>query len=344
MIFLNKMSYTFDDVLLVPQYTEIISRKDVSLKTRLTRNINIDIPIISANMDTVTEHEMIKALKSQGGRGIFHRFMNMRKMCKEIDCCNFPVSISVGVVGEWKEYINTILEMNYDTVDSVCIDIAHGDCNRVIEVLRYIKKHYPNIDVICGNVATISATKRICDSGADAIKIGIGPGSLCTTRIVTGCGVSQLTAIMDCAIIANTYNIPIIADGGIRNSGDIVKALAAGASSVMVGSLFAGTDETPGNVERDIHGNRYKKYRGMASKDAMIDWKGDSCKNTTPEGEITFVPYKGSVVDIIKDLCGGIRSGMTYNNAQTISQLQKNAVFRVVSSNTARENGAHGLK
>jgi IMP dehydrogenase len=245
----------------------------------------------------------------------------------------------VGVNDDWKERIDKLVSPD---VDSICIDIAHGHHDKVFDVLKYIKYNYPKLDVICGNVATTMAVKELINAGADAIKVGIGPGSMCTTRIVTGVGVPQFTAIMECARCAGT-EVPIIADGGIRNSGDIVKALAAGASSVMIGSLLSGTSETPGRIIV-IKGQKCKEYRGMASKDAMVNFKGEVPEGISPEGEATIVPYKGIVHDVLSTLLGGIRSGMTYNDARTIEELTQNAEFRVITSSSVIENGPHGVK
>lgn len=343
MILNTKPAYTFDDVLLSPQRTGIASRRDVLLKTRFTKNISLDIPIVSANMDTITEFQMAMAMHALGGRGIIHRFMSIEEAGEQIDQLKMlgatPITLSVGVNDDWQQRIGTLVEHD---IDSICIDIAHGHHDRLFTVLEYIKKMYPEIDVICGNVATPQAVKQLIDAGADAIKVGIGPGSMCITRVVTGVGVPQLTAIMECAACAGT-EVPIIADGGIRNSGDIIKALAAGASSVMVGSLLSGTVETPGRIIV-IKGQKCKEYRGMASKDAMVDFKGEVPEGISPEGEATIVPFKGEVHDVISTLLGGIRSGMTYNDAKTISDLRDNAEFRVITSNAVVENGPHGVK
>ncbi len=341
----TKMAYTFDDCLLVPQHTSIRSRKDVDTTTRLTKNIQIKIPIISANMDTITESVMMMRMNDVGGVGILHRFMDLEKQRYEIEmlkcfCNDAMVCISLGVGEQNWDW----LAQNKELINIICIDIAHGDCDKVIKLIEELKECHFTQDIIAGNVATPLAVKRLCNAGVDAVKVGIGPGSLCTTRIITGCGIPQLSAIIECAEMAKEFDVPIIADGGIRNSGDIIKALAAGASSVMIGGLLAGTPETPGTVIVDPKGNKYKKYRGMSSKDAMQDWKGNAYNQVTAEGETTFVPLKESAMDVVKNLVGGIRSGMTYNDARTISELQENAVFRVISSNARLENGAHGLK
>lgn len=352
MKFVNEEAFTFDDVLLQPQYNEIKSRKDVSLKTKLTKSIEIDIPIISSNMDTVTESVMAKKMHHLGGIGIIHRFMTIENT---IECLQsmHPVQrfiVSIGFNDDFEKRMTVYREFQ---VAAICVDVAHGWCDRMFDMIKRIKDFYPEVDVIAGNVASPDAAADLCRVGADAIKVGIGPGSMCTTRLVTGCGVPQLTAIMECAEIAKIVDVPIIADGGIKTSGDIVKALAAGASSVMLGSLLAGTDETPGEIIKENKGflygrpiydsigaKKYKKYRGMASKDCMTGWKGDY--HAAPEGESKLIECKGPAENIIKDLLGGIRSGMTYCGASTIEELQNNAVFRKVTGNTLIENKPHG--
>lgn len=355
---------TFDDVLLIPQYCTIRSRQDVDTETRLTKNTKIGIPIITANMDTVTESDMMFAMHSLGGLGILHRFLTLENIDHEIR--DFLISFSVdGPIPLMAASIGVnnndeLLQLYRDFgIKIICIDIAHGHCDRMISTIKKIKDFYPEADIIAGNVATRQGTRDLIEAGADAIKVGIGPGSRCSTRLVTGCGIPQLSAIIDCVDVANEYNIPIIADGGITKSGDIVKALAAGASSVMIGNLVAGTDETPGeiltinengsilcggkkNTYNPPGSKLVKQYRGMASRDAMNGWKGEKY-HAAPEGESRMVKCKGSVIPIVQELVAGLRSGMTYCNAKNIEELQKNAIFRRVSANTLIENKPHGL-
>lgn len=342
----NQVGLTFDDVLLEPNYCTIHSRNDVNLKSRLTREHYIDIPIIAANMDTVTESDMMYAMYELGGIGIMHRFMSLEGLRYNI--CDFLhyfkeelplIATSVGFNDNFSERLALYKEMH---VSIICVDVAHGHCDRMLDTISQIKCFDDNFQVIAGNIATKKAAIDLCNAGADAIKVGVGPGSMCTTRIVTGVGVPQLTAIMECAKGAERYNIPIIADGGIRNSGDVIKALAAGAETVMVGNIISGTDETPGQTFPDISsGKKFKMYRGMASNDAMIGWKGEEY-HAAPEGESRFVEHKGSVSKIISVLVAGLRSGMTYCNACTMKELQNNAIFRRISSNCLTENKPHG--
>lgn len=360
---IKEKGLTFDDVLLVPRYNEIESRLHVSLKTRLTKEIQINSPIVSANMDTVTGKDMMIAMHGRGV-GILHRFMDIeetKKQLKEVrealrlepHDIGGPICVSIGAGKKGDKRAHAIKYL----CDVICIDVAHGHSLQVLKMIESIKNWCQSPQIIAGNVATTQGVRDLINAGADAIKVGIGPGSLCTTRLVTGNGVPQFSAIIECAEEADIYNVPIIADGGIRTSGDIVKALAAGASSVMVGSLLAGTKETPGEIwcinengqvlagGKDCKYNPkgtklIKAYRGMASKNAMIDWKGDY--HAAPEGEATQVPYKGFVKPIIDDLLAGIRSGMTYQGVDNIEDLQQVAKFRLISPNCLIENRPHG--
>jgi IMP dehydrogenase len=342
----SEIAYTFDDVLLVPQHSDVVSRKTINLNARITKYKSIDIPIVAANMDTITGYKMMQAMDDLGGIAVLHRFMSHTNAFKEIlkflgdDFDNKYFAFSIGVNEDYSGLLDSIYDAKICSNAIVFIDIAHGDCDRVVKLIKHIRKSYKKqYDIVAGNVATPKATKRLIKAGATGIKVGIGPGSMCTTRLITGHGIPQLTAISECSEIAKKYHVPVIADGGIRHSGDIVKALAAGASSVMIGSLFAGCDETPGDTIR-VMGKRVKQYRGMASRDAMMGWKNDS--NTTPEGESMTVNKKGSVEKVVNGLLGGIKSGISYSGSHNIIELQKNAEFRVVTSSTIIENKAHG--
>ena len=333
---------TFDDVLLMPRHSEMNSRLAPQLSSRVTKNFNLKTPIISANMDTVTESTMALKMAELGGLGILHRFMspqdqvNQVKLIREkIRALGLPIAASIGVKEEGMRRADMLADAG---VDIFTIDIAHGDSVMMFETLDYVKKKYPKIDVIAGNTAMPEGVKGMIEHGADAVKVGIGPGSMCTTRIITGCGVPQLTAISMCVLEAQKHNIPVIADGGIKTSGDIVKAFAAGAQTVMLGSMLSGCLETPGEIE----GGR-KRYRGMASKDAQVSWRGDLPKGMAAEGESRWVACKGSVENIVHELCGGIRSGMTYLNSTTISEIHKNARFMEMTASGMMESKPHGL-
>ena len=336
---------TFDDVLLVPRYSEVSSRKHPVLKTKITKNYEIDLPVITANMDTITETEMACAMASLGGIGSLHRFMNEEEqvaMVKKIQAylkehnLKTPIAASIGVKEEGMKRADMLVNAG---VQIITLDIAHGDSIMMLETLDYLKKKYPNVDVIAGNVATADGVKRMIERGADAVKVGIGPGSMCTTRIITGHGVPQLTAIALAVSVASKHNIPVIADGGLKNSGDIVKALSAGASSVMVGSLVSGTLETPGELKGGM-----KQYRGMASKAAQVSWRGDMPQGMAAEGESTMIPSKGPVSHVINELMGGLRSGMTYIGVDNIKAMQDTTLFMQMTASGMSESKPHGVR
>lgn len=331
---------TFDDVLIVPARSDVRSRRDPSLTTRLTKNIQIEIPIISANMDTITEYDMALAMHHLGGLGILHRFISIEEQAaqsrklREAGVKN--ISASVGVGDEFKSRAKALIDAG---VNLITIDIAHGHSVQMMETMKWLKDTHPNIEIIAGNLATPDAARDLIESGADAIKVGIGPGSMCTTRIITGCGVPQLTAVALAAEVAESYGVPVIADGGIRTSGDMVKAFAAGASVVMLGSMLSGTIETPGEIK-----NGKKQYRGMASRSAQDSWRGGVPQGMAPEGESTQVSVKGHVRDVILEVTGGIRSGMSYVNATTIKEIHEKALFMEMSTNGVAESRAHGVR
>ncbi len=330
---------TFDDVLLVPSQSDIRSRNDPQLASLLTPKTNLDLPLISANMDTVTEFEMAKGMSDLGGLGIIHRFMSMEKQVEEIrKLKNLKTSYAAASVGVGEESQVRAENLVDAGVDLITIDIAHGHSVQMMEMIQWMKKKFPKVEILAGNIATPQAALDLINSGADAIKVGIGPGSMCTTRIITGCGVPQLTAIALCAEIAIDRKIPLIADGGLKNSGDIVKALCAGASSVMLGSMLAGTIETPGEIK-----NGRKLYRGMASKSAQVSWRGGVPQGMAPEGESTQVGVKGPLKDVIYEICGGIRSGMSYLNANSIAEMKDKARFIDMTPSGTLESRAHGL-
>jgi IMP dehydrogenase len=470
---------TFDDVLLVPKRSNIAARSQTNLQTKLSRNISLNIPIISANMDTVTESAMAVAIAREGGIGIIHRFLTiseqvtevlkakrsgsiiienpytigpdqtlreaidnmrekgvsgllvtdvqgklvgiltrrdivmlepgdekkqvkevmtsdvitaksgvsteeskdkLRKNCIEklplldeqghvkglitskdlINAGNYPnaskdkkgrplVGAAVGVKGDFMERTEALLDAGADVI---VVDIAHGHSENAINTVRLIKKAFPNSELIAGNVATSQGTEDLIKAGVDAVKVGVGSGSICITRVITGSGVPQLTAVIDCAEVGKKYDVPIISDGGIRNSGDATKALAAGSSTVMVGSLLGGTDESPGSFIMK-NGKRYKIYRGMASFYASLGRKtketgspviSEDLNDYVAEGVEAMVPYKGSVTDIIKQLTGGIRSGLSYCGANSIKQMQQNAEFIKMSTAGYAESQPHDVE
>ncbi|MFB3096189.1 MAG: IMP dehydrogenase [Nitrosopumilaceae archaeon] len=466
---------TFDDVLLVPKLSKITSRSQTDLRTKLSKNISLNIPLISANMDTVTESAMAVSMARQGGIGIIHRFLTVQEEVNEVlkvkrsgsvmienpyvinpaktvkdalrymdekgisgllvvdddskligiltsrdvifeseaklvkdvmtrdvitarpgiegqeakeilsknrieklplvderghvkglitskdikNIENYPfaskdkkgrplVGAAVGVKGDFMDRTEALLEAGADVV---VVDIAHGHSENAINTIKHIKKAFPDSEVMAGNVATAGGVEDLIKAGVDAVKVGVGSGSICITRVITGSGVPQLTAILDCAKIGKEYDVPIISDGGIRNSGDATKALAAGSSTVMVGSMFGGTDESPGSTVMK-NGKRFKIYRGMASFYASLGRKTrengtisieDDLNDYVAEGVEAMVPYKGSVVDIVKQLKGGIRSGLSYCGATTINEMQENAEFVKISSAGFAESQPHDV-
>ncbi|AYD39492.1 IMP dehydrogenase [Clostridium fermenticellae] len=466
-----KNAYTFDDALLVPNKSEVLPR-EVTLATNLTKKIKLNIPLMSASMDTVTESKMAIAIAREGGIGIVHKNMSIEQQAMEVDkvkrqengvitdpfylspdntiskalelmskyrISGVPITLNGKLVGIITNR-DIVFETNYDrkisevmtkdnlitapedttleqakellknhkieklplvdsqnnlrglitikdiekvkkfpnsakdskgrllcgaavgvtkdmmervaalvkaNVDVITIDTAHGHSHGVIEAVRKVKETYPDLQIIAGNIATAEATRDLIAAGADCVKVGIGPGSICTTRIVAGVGVPQLTAVMDCVEEANKYGVPIIADGGIKYSGDVVKALAAGAKVVMMGSLLAGCEEAPGEMEI-YQGRSYKVYRGMGSLAAMACGSKDRYfqegnKKLVPEGVEGRVPYKGAVTETIFQLLGGIRSGMGYLGAKTLQDLYENATFVIQTSAGLRESHPHDI-
>ena len=471
-----KEGLTFDDVLLVPKYSNITSRSQTNLNTKLSRNISLNIPLISANMDTVTESGMAVAMAREGGIGIIHRFLSIEDEVKEVQKVkrsgsvmienpytirpdqtvsdainyaqeqgvsgllvtdselklvgiltdrdlifetdlsklvkdvmtkdvitakpgisleeakellhkhrieklpliddskhvkglitskditnieNFPaaskdkkgrplVGAAVGVKGDFMERAESLVEADADVL---VVDIAHGHSENAINTVRHIKKAFPDSELVAGNVATAKGAEDLIKVGVDTVKVGVGSGSICITRVVTGSGVPQLTAVIDCAKVGKDNDIPIISDGGTRNSGDATKALAAGASSVMIGSMLGGTDESPGSLLTK-NGKRFKVYRGMASLAASLGRKSkesgyvsleDDLNDYIAEGVEAMVPYKGSITDILKQLTGGVRSGLSYCGASTISQMQENAEFIKMSYAGIAESQPHDV-
>ena len=464
---------TFDDVLLVPQYSEVTPNM-IDLTTNLTKKIKLNIPMMSAAMDTVTESKMAIAMARQGGIGIIHKNMSIEAQAEEVDKVKrsengvitdpfylspehtlkdadelmakfrisgvpitegtklvgiitnrdlkfetdfskkikesmtskedglitakvgitldeakailakarkeklpivdddfnlrglitikdiekqikYPLSAKddqgrllcgagVGITGNMMERVEALVNAH---VDVIVMDSAHGHSKNIIEAVRKVKAAYPDLQVIAGNIATGDAARALIEAGADAVKVGIGPGSICTTRIVAGIGVPQITAIMDCYAVAKEYGIPVIADGGIKYSGDITKALAAGGNVCMMGSMFAGCDEAPGTFEL-FQGRKYKVYRGMGSIAAMENGSKDryfqeGAKKLVPEGVEGRVAYKGSLEDMIFQLVGGIRSGMGYNGCPTIPELQERAKFVKISAASLKESHPHDI-
>ncbi len=318
------LGLTYRDVLLVPKYSEIIPKDNLDLSTNFSRNIRLKIPISSSPMDTVTEAKMAIALAEEGGIGIIHRNMDAKRQAEEVKKvkeAGLKVGAAIGVFDEERAK-----ELIKSEVDVLVLDVAHGHHENVRKSIRLYKR-IDNIDIVGGNIATKEAAEDLIAAEVDGLRVGMGCGSICTTREITGVGVPQLYAIASVADVAKEYGIPVIADGGIESSGDILKALAAGAKSIMLGYLLAGTDEAPGEIIT-INGKKYKVYRGMGSK-SVISSLDRYCK-FVPEGVEGLVPYRGSVRNIIRKLIGGIKSGMGYIGAKNVQEIwQKGEFIRV---------------
>ncbi len=359
-----KKAYTFDDVLLVPAYSEVLPA-EVSLKTKLTRNIQLNIPIISAAMDTVTEHAMGIALALEGGIGIIHKNLSPQAQAEEVKKVKshvfkpevFPnalvdsngklrIGAALGVSPDLMERAEALAAVG---VDVFTLDSAHGHSKGIIEALHKLKKHFPEIDIIAGNIVTAEAAQTLVYAGADAVKIGVGPGAICTTRVVAGVGVPQLTAVNDVYEQLINQDVGIIADGGIKFSGDISKAIAAGAHTVMLGRMLAGTDEAPGELyEKD--GKKFKSYVGMGSIAAMKRGSKDryfqgkqSSNKLVPEGIEALVNYKGAVRNILYQLTGGLKAGMGYCGASNIENMRHHARFVEISNAGLKESHPHDV-
>jgi len=322
---------TFDDVLLVPKFSSIESRSSIDLSTVLCekKDFRLSLPIISANMKTVTDGFVAHAMACLGGYGFVHRFMSVEENVQGVMPFRETVGCSVGARDGEKVRADALILIG---IKHICVDLAHGDSKMAFDMVHYIAKKYPDVILVAGNVSTLEGAKRLVDAGADAIRVGIGPGSLCTTRIETGNGVPQLTALEDVYNyrMACSGKFGIIADGGIKNSGDIVKALCF-SDAVMVGNLIAGSDETPGQVV-EIDGKKYRRYEGSSTH-----------KNSHIEGVKALVPARGPLLHVIKRLAEGIRSGLSYQGARNLSELRRNPEFIRISALGIRENNHHDV-
>ena len=345
-----KESLTFDDVLLLPQYSNILpNQTDISVE--LTKKVKLKVPFLSSAMDTVTEAKMAEAIARAGGIGIIHRNLNIKKQTAEIIQVKkkkLLVGAAVGTSGDDIKRAKSLVDCGCDLI---VIDTAHGHSEKVLNTLSKLKKIRSTIPICVGNIATRDAAKRLYNSGADIIKVGIGPGSICTTRMVAGIGVPQISAIMEVRKALKNKKVKIISDGGIKFSGDLAKALAAGADAIMMGSIFAGTDESPGNKFK-IKGKIYKQYRGMGSIGAMssgsanryFQKKFKDKSKFVPEGVEGRVEYKGNVSKIIYQLQGGLRSSMGYIGAKNLNQLKKNAKFIKITKAGFYESMVHSVE
>ena len=345
-----KESLTFDDVLLIPKYSNVLpSETDISLN--LSKKINLKVPFLSSAMDTVTESKMAVAIAQAGGIGVVHRNLNIRKQSEEVMKVKKKKLIVGAAVGTNNEDVDRARSLIDNGCDLIVIDTAHGHSAKVLKVLSKLKKINFNVPICVGNIATAEASKKLYNSGADIIKVGIGPGSICTTRMVAGIGVPQISAIMEVKGALKNKKIKIISDGGIKFSGDIAKALAAGADAIMMGSIFAGTDESPGKKFK-IKGKFYKQFRGMGSIGAMSSGSANRYfqKNFkdkskfVPEGVEGRVEYKGKVSKIIYQLQGGLRSSMGYIGAKNLIELNKKAKFIKITKAGFYESMVHSVE
>ena len=345
-----KEALTFDDVLMLPRFSSILpSNTDIRLK--LTNNIELKVPFLSSAMDTVTESNMAIAMAQEGGIGVIHRNLNIQKQSSEVKKVKNKKLLVGAAVGTNKEDFERAKALIDSGVDLIVIDTAHGHSEKVLKTLSKLKKIKSKIPLCVGNIATGEAAKKLFNSGADIIKVGIGPGSICTTRMVAGIGVPQISAIMDVKKALNKKNIKIISDGGIKFSGDIAKALAAGADAIMMGSIFAGTDESPGKKFKS-GGKTFKQYRGMGSIGAMSagsanryfqrNFKDKS--KFVPEGVEGRVEYKGKVSKIIYQLQGGLRSSMGYIGAKSLKEINKRAKFVKITKAGFYESMVHSVE
>ncbi len=356
--------YTFDDLLLIPAYSEVVPA-NVDLKVTLSNKIKLSIPVTSAAMDTVTESRFAIKLACLGGLGFIHKNMSidqqadMVKVVKETKIESVYIQPAVdenkrllvgAAIGVNQDTLNRVKALVAAGVDVIAVDSAHGHSKGVLDTIHQIRQHYPTLDIVGGNIVTAHAASDLIQAGANILKVGVGPGSICTTRVVSGVGVPQLSAIMDVSTIAKKHGVALIADGGIKQSGDIVKALAAGADAIMLGNLFAGCEETPNDVF-ELNGKKVKSYVGMGSLEAMKKGSSDryfqggvkELSKLVPEGIEGIVAYKGTLEHVVYQMMGGLRSGMGYCGCKDIEELQNNAQFTKISGSGLIESHPHDL-
>jgi len=326
---------TYDDVALVPQFNNIPSRTEPSLESWLTRKLKVGMPLLAANMDTVISVELAEVLIAEGSFPIFHRFSPFEDQIKWVKKFEGKTFISCGI--QKLDETRKLLDLG---ALGACIDVAHGHSDRMFRHIEELKKTHPDKEIIAGNVCTAMAYHDLVNAGADAVKVGVGPGAACTTRMVTGFGVPQFTAVQDCARIAEKLRVPLIADGGIRTSRDVVLALAAGASTVMIGKLFALTSQSaaPKRKTDKYPSGLEAKFRGQASADFQNEFYGGLKAKTVAEGIDFWGPVSGTAEELIAVLLGGIRSGMTYGGARNLKELQRKAEFVQVSASYVQES------
>ena len=350
---------SFDDVLMVTSYSEMTSRNQPCVQTALGKKIILDVPIISSPMDTVTDSKMAISLGSRGAMGIVHRFMSREEQLKEIFSIveynrgayagsRAKVVPAIGVGDSEKERFTSLYNEFGDLLTAIAIDVANGNSKYMLEMIDWVRdRTHGDIPIIAGNVATGCGFVRLAEAGVDAIRVGIGGGSICKTRIMTGMGVPTLASVLDCykAKKENTSckNVSIIADGGIRYPADLVKSIAAGADAVIAGRIFAGTLESPGEIV-SVEGKNMKAYRGMASKEVQEDKRGGLRPGTCAEGVSTYIPLKGKAYYILEEFCGGLRSAMTYTNSHYLNELKQNTKFVRLTASALEESHAFGTR
>ena len=336
-----KRALSFDDVLIVPKYSDLETRKSIDISVDHPRfNNALKIPIVSAPMDSITEAAMASTIDSVGGLGIIHRYNSIEKQESLVHQCYMGgannIGAAVGVTGDYRERSHALVKAGANVI---CVDVAHGHHALMKACLNVLRKDFgDDIHIMAGNVATLEGFNDISDWGADSVRVGIGGGSICSTRLQTGHGVPTLQSVIDCS--RSDRDALLIADGGIKNSGDMVKALAAGADLLMCGSLLSGTNETPGEVIQNSSGQKRKVYRGMASREAQKSWRNAV---GSMEGVATTVPTKGPVTNVILDLSWGIKSGLSYSGASSLSQFRAKATFVEQTSAGTKESNTHIL-
>ena len=349
------LGLTYDDVLLLPDASDVVP-SEVSTVTQLTRNISIAVPLVSSAMDTVTESEMAIAMAKAGGIGIIHRNLPIEAQVTHVKLVK-NVGLAGAAVGVGDDGFARAQALIEAGVDVVVVDTAHGHHRAVLDAIARIKKFSPTTEIIGGNVATRAGAQALINSGADAVKVGVGPGSICTTRVVAGVGVPQVTAVYQASLACKPAGVPVIADGGLQYSGDIPKALVAGANAVMLGSLLAGTDEAPGDITF-VGGKQFKTYRGMGSLGAMQSrgeaksyskdryFQDDVLREDklVPEGIEGRVPYRGSVASVVHQLVGGLRASMGYVGGETIPELQERGKFVRITAAGLKESHPHDIQ
>lgn len=347
---LDQTGLTFDDVLLLPNFAAV-RRDDIDLTSQLTKTIRLSLPILSAPMDTVTTAPLAIALGNLGGLGVIHRNLSIQQQAHEVHRAKEGTPLVGAAVGIGEDLADRVSALGIAGADVIVIDSAHGFSKGVVEATQFITNTYKQVQVIAGSVATAAGAKALIDAGAHGLRIGMGPGSICTTRIVSGMGVPQLTAIMDTAAVAKAFDVPVIGDGGIRYPGDSTKAIAAGASTVMMGSLFAGCEEAPGKTIT-VKGKKYRTYRGMGSVAAMKEgsaarygqeYRKGQEKRLIAEGVEGMVPYRGTVEDVVTQLAGGLRTGMYYVGAKTIEELHTHSRFIRITPASMTESHPHDI-